>query len=104
VLRSWRLLARVSAIVLLTWTAVDLMFPECCLAETLWVTEDAADSSDAPRPSQPPVDDCFCCAMCIDTGVHSRLLRIEAVRTLFAEPLRHLASRVADLDHPPQNA
>jgi hypothetical protein len=106
VLRRWRLLARIMAIVLLTWTAVDLAFPECCLSEKLLAGSASGTLStpeEAGTPS-PDVDDCFCCAMCIDTGVRAPGLRIEPARTLFVEPVRHLATRVTVLDHPPQLA
>lgn len=106
VLRSWRSLARVTAVVLLAWTAVDLGFPECCVSEQLELgatapTISAHDRADAARID---VDDCFCCALCIDTGWRIPTLSVDTARPSYRDPIRHLATRVVALDHPPQNA
>ena len=105
-LRSWRSVARITALVLLTWTAVDLGFPACCLDDklTAGATSPSLSTHDADQSSRADVDDCFCCALCIDTGWRIPALRIEAARTSFRDPIRHLATRVVVLDHPPQNA
>jgi hypothetical protein len=106
VLRSWRWLARVTALVLLTWTAVDLGFPECCLDEQqpIGSITSSLTSYDEDAASGGDVDDCFCCALCIDTGWRTPALKIEAARTSYRDPIRQLATRVTALDHPPQNA
>jgi hypothetical protein len=106
VLQSWRSVARITALVLLTWTAVDLGFPECCLDEKLSVgsTTPTLTTHEGDQASGAGVEDCFCCALCIDTGWRIPALRIETARTSFRDPIRHLASRVVVLDHPPQNA
>lgn len=95
-----------TAVVLLAWTAVDLGFPECCLSEqlALGATSSTLSAHEDGDTSRADVDDCFCCALCIDTGWRTPMLRIESARTSYRDPIRHLASRVVALDHPPQNA
>jgi hypothetical protein len=104
VLRSFRLLVQITAIVLLAWTAVDLAFPECCLSEPL--AADSAATLDthygSPSPDRPDVDDCFCCARCLDNGTRIPRIGVDAVRAEFAEPLEPLATHARTLDHPPQ--
>jgi hypothetical protein len=104
VLRSFRLLVQITAIVLLAWTAVDLSFPECCLSEPVASGSSAALDAHygAPSPALPDIDDCFCCARCLDNGARMPRIDVDAVPAEFAEPLEPLATHASTLDHPPQ--
>jgi hypothetical protein len=96
----WRVVPLV-ALVLLTWTAADLAYPQCCLAEQAFTT---AGTDSQTQDERPDVDDCFCCARCIDTGTRVPQLRTALDWIEFVEPTRQLTTRSATLDHPPQNA
>ena len=103
VLRAVGSAARLIAIVLLTWTAIDLACPQYCLDEQTTVSTSSAAASTSGA-SQGDVNDCFCCARCIDTGVRIPEMRVTAAWIDFAEPVRSLTSRSSSLDHPPQNS
>ncbi len=94
------------ATVLLMWTAADLAFPQCCLSYAASASEIAsvgANTTSSTGGITFDVDDCFCCAVCVDTGVRIPSLAQPLAAVRFVEPIRHLASRSATLDHPPQN-
>lgn len=98
-------LARVVALVLLTWTVADLSYFQCCLGDETRShagTEIAAASAVGTAHSD--TDDCFCCARCLDTGFRLEGFRHAPEWTDFQEPVAHLATRPAALDHPPQIA
>jgi hypothetical protein len=104
VIRLLRRIVPAVAIVLLAWTAFDLANPACCLEEQLAATASSSvDAADAAPSPQADVDDCFCCARCIDTGARIPAIRPAAAWVDFAEPVRGLTTRSSSLDHPPQN-
>jgi hypothetical protein len=107
VLHSLRRLAKVTALVLLAWTAIDLADPQCCLNERLGhgVTRISATTpADNASTNQTAVDDCFCCARCLDTGTRVPRLDVARVAADFDEPIQQPMTRPSTLDHPPQNA
>jgi hypothetical protein len=106
VLSSLRNIVRVTAVLLLAWTAFDLGYPQCCMREALptaAATSLAAYDQSAP-PAQPDVDDCFCCARCLDTGWRIPVMQPTSIWLEQSEHVSHLTTRAATLDHPPQNA
>jgi len=95
------------AIVLLAWTAIDLAYPTCCLRDAASSPSDAAVNQATSSPSTPDetqADDCFCCALCVDTGVRIPVAEQPAIATPSVESVTDLATRPARIDHPPQNA
>jgi hypothetical protein len=103
----FRLLRRIVptvAVILLAWTAVDLVDPQCCLREMSASSSTTAAAGGAVHTAQPDFDDCFCCARCIDTGTRVPEMRTPVSWVEFAEPIRHVSTRPTVLDHPPQNA
>ena len=90
--------------VILAWTAVDLANPACCLQEQITAHGVGVAAAAFVQQATPDVDDCFCCARCIDTGVRAPELRSEPAWIDFVDPPRSLASRPAALDHPPKIA
>ena len=106
VLRALQPALPVIALVLLAWTAIDLAYPQCCFRESAPMASPAmaAASETTPAQSDATVDDCFCCATCVDTGVRAPSFDAEAQPADFDEPLMQLWARPSSLDHPPQNA
>jgi hypothetical protein len=99
-----RRVAPVVALVLLAWTAFDLANPQCCLQEQSPTSGSSTLAAlSTTHTPQPDVDDCFCCARCIDTGTRIPHLRAGAAWVDFADPVRNLTTRSSSLDHPPQN-
>lgn len=111
---TFRRFARLAAVILLAWTAVDLTATQLCPAdgvataagafESSWARSDSSDGR-APgrRAPQSHVDDCFCCSHCVNVALSEPLL-VATVNTP-----RHLASRIRipvgaghPLYHPPQ--
>jgi hypothetical protein len=73
--RGRRLVLRWCAIVLLLWTAIDVMAPGLCALEREHEDSTSAAATIAPDRALPPVgdstsaphvDDCFCCSHCVD--------------------------------------
>jgi hypothetical protein len=89
--------------VLLAWTAFDLANPECCLQDQAGAAAWASGAIGTTQDPQPAVDDCFCCARCVDTGTRIPELRTFAAWIDFAEPVRSLTTRPSSLYHPPRN-
>jgi hypothetical protein len=106
VFHSLRRVAKAVVLVLLAWTALDLAYPQCCLSERLG--RDAAHMSatdpGSALPDQGDLDDCFCCARCLDTGARIPRFDIATAAPDFDEPVHHPVTRPSTLDHPPQNA
>ena len=102
-LRLARRLASAVALILLVWTVADLALVQCCLHEQRLVAASGC-AVGSPQSSPADEDSCFCCARCVDTAMRIRPLERSVVWTDFAEPVRHLATRSAVIDHPPQNA
>ena len=76
-LRRGRFLFRVSAIVLLTWAAVDMTNPGLCAldnerATCAPVSRTMLRSDWSAHPggeaARPHIDDCFCCSHCLEPG------------------------------------
>lgn len=101
-----RRLARVIAVVLLTWTVADLSYLQCCLGDEICsgASASVAAATATVGVAHADTDDCFCCARCVDTGLRLIGFRHTPEWTDFQEPVAHLATRPAVLDHPPQNA
>ncbi len=51
---------------LLAWTAIDLLAPQLCDAETETIPTEASSSTSMPAPPSVPIDDCFCCSQTVD--------------------------------------
>lgn len=102
---SLRRIVTAVAIVLLALTAADLAAPGFCADEQLASRADfSLTTGGAVHSNHADVDDCFCCARCLDTGTRIPELRAVAAWVDFADPLRSLVTRSSSLDHPPQNA
>lgn len=100
----FRSLVRLAALVLLVWTGADLAIPGCCLSDAAASgVQSVSDGGALDAPSY-SVDDCFCCARCLDTGCRVPDLGGVSHWTDFDEPVRRLAGRTTRLDHPPQDA
>lgn len=110
---TFRRLARVVAVMLLAWTAVDLTATRLCAADAVAMAtasgspEARPDGGDGPASGRPArqshIDDCFCCSHCVNVAVPEPLLAVTAA------PPRDVASRVRipfddghPLYHPPQ--
>ena len=107
VLRAARTVARITAVVLLSWTALDLAYPQCCLDDRLsqgTSTLSFAAPGDESPTSQGDIEDCFCCARCLDTAARFSQLDVVRVPGDFTEPYSRVTTRSSTLDHPPQNA
>jgi hypothetical protein len=103
VIRLLHRVAPIVAIVLLAWTAYDLANPQCCLQDQkVGPSASSLAAVGSPQSSQPAVDDCFCCARCIDTGTRIPEIRTAPAWVDFAEPVLRLTTRSSSLDHPPQ--
>jgi hypothetical protein len=88
-------IARFFVCVLLTWTAVDLLVPQLCDAESL---------SKASAPSSAPSQgaDCFCCSHAVDT-VKFEVVFVDGVTVIVDDcPPAPLSPGVSPrLYHPP---
>ena len=85
VIRVLRRVAPIVAIVLLACTAYDLANPQCCLQDQkVGPSASSLAAVGSPQSSQPAVDDCFCCARCIDTGTRIPEIRTPAAWVDFA--------------------
>ena len=111
---TFRRFARLAAVILLAWTAVDLTATQLCPADGVATVAGGfesssarSDSSEGPAPGrrapQSHVDDCFCCSHCVNVALPEPLLAATI------DTPRHLAPRlripVGDghpLYHPPQ--
>jgi hypothetical protein len=107
VIRAVRRAAPFIALILLAWTAIDLVDPQCCLSDraangTMAIS--ASTSPDGDSPDQGQIDDCFCCARCLDTGRRVPRFDVAMSHETFDEPAQRLIRRSSSLDHPPQNA
>jgi hypothetical protein len=103
-------LARVVAIVFLTWTAVDLTNANLCALDQEGAQPRHACTTVAPhfcdvQPSSAPVhiDDCFCCSHCVN-AVALVSLSEAAMFVHLLPPERAAALRLLSSppDHPPQ--
>lgn len=110
---TFRRLARVVALMLLAWTAVDLTATRLCAADAVPMAaafespEARPDGGDDPKPGRPApqshIDDCFCCSHCVNVAMPEPLLAVTA------DTPRRIASGVRipfddghPLYHPPQ--
>ncbi len=59
-LLRWNTIVHLCASLILAWTAVDLLVPKLCAAETFTVSTEASHDAD-DSPVQPD-SDCFCCS------------------------------------------
>ena len=97
-------IARVVAVILLTWTGADLVNAQLCAADQVPATSQAAAQHDSERPDRPaPVDDCFCCSHTVQLSVVLLSDSLEVLQDR-VNILRGVASsyRTLPLDHPPQ--
>ena len=75
--RGFAATVRLTAILLLAWTAVDLTATQLCPADgqarPFAVSERSSKMLAPSRPTTPVapahVDDCFCCSHCVNVGV-----------------------------------
>jgi hypothetical protein len=100
-------LARVIALVFLTWTAVDLTNSSLCALDQegarqtcTTATPNLCDAEPSPAPVH--IDDCFCCSHCVN-AVALVFLPKAAMLVDLIPPERASALRLASshLDHPP---
>ena len=109
--RGFAATVRLTAILLLAWTAVDLTATQLCPADgqgrPFAINQrdsEALAPSGSTTPVPPPhVDDCFCCSHCVNVGV---LIRIRAIAAATAcDPVPDVRIPPDDghpLYHPPQ--
>lgn len=111
---TFRRLGRLAAVVLLTWTGVDLIATQLCAADSVVMVtsragaaalqaEGSGDSDPVGGASRTHVDDCFCCSHCVN------VVLAEPVLDVTGDTRRALAARVGvpfddghPLYHPPQ--
>ena len=91
------------AVVLLAWTAIDLADPQCCFRERLGAHSLSISATTDSNAANGDVDDCFCCAVCVDTGYRiPSMIQVLAVHR-FPELPGDVLTRPASHYHPPQN-
>jgi hypothetical protein len=111
-LRRGRDFARIVAIILLVWTALDLSAYQLCALDRMdevgSFSDARRDATDTPRepsfPSSPHVDDCFCCSPCVDVGHVQPALVAAGLTPALTSMVDARAPRSAgrSLFHPPQ--
>ena len=111
--RKFGVLARVTALVLLAWTAIDLTATQVCPAEgvvpAVAVGElmlAALPGTVPANPGQPShIDDCFCCSHCVNVSELQSITVIGAITAWQSAPaVRILIADGHPLYHPPQSA
>ena len=71
------LIVRLAVYVLLAWTAVDLLVPQLCNAESF-------GQSSSQSPAAPQGDDCFCCTL-VEDPEPFRIQAVAAPRVILNE-------------------
>ena len=72
---NFRAVVRLTAILLLAWTALDLTATQLCAADNRpWALnepapEDVAGPSSSTPVPQGHIDDCFCCSHCVNVAL-----------------------------------
>lgn len=101
-----RRVAPIVVVVLLTWTAADILNPALCgLDQMPFVAAHASLDGEALPDNQPPVppDDCFCCSPNANFAEMTQLrTAFEALTPTTAERTRNPLWKAFPLYHPPR--
>ncbi|MBY0493833.1 MAG: hypothetical protein K2Y23_06425 [Cyanobacteria bacterium] len=101
-----RRIAPAVVLVLLAWTAVDVVNPALCgLDQMLFVAGHASIDDDPAWPERPPVaaDDCFCCSHNVNCSTIVQMAAAVFDRGHAPlEPLHNPAWKSFPLYHPPR--
>jgi hypothetical protein len=102
-LLRWQSVIHLCACVILTWTAVDLLVPQLCAAESSTLAGDVSHSDD--ESPERPDSDCFCCSHIVTPVSCEAVFALVTVVDVVAFPTSRLSLGVPRLlYHPPLQA